>query len=261
VQAAAAAGVPEGVILLAPRRARQPDDPRISPGRAARTERRRAARQRDDSVPAGITPAMLWALVNALADGVLVADDEGVLMLANRRAEELFGYARGELTGQRVESLVPASLRGPHVSQRAGYAREPVARPMGARARLAGLRKDGTTFPVRISLRPVPTATGRLTMAVIRDISADEPPADLAELARAAAAAQDAHRGREILNRMVNGLFRVGLSMQSTADLPDEMAVQQLADALQCMDDIIHEARGYIFADPGHDHTPPDGSR
>jgi hypothetical protein len=151
------------------------------------------------------------------------------------------------------------------VGQRAGYVAEPSARLMGARARLAGLRQDGTTFPVRISLHPVPTATGRLTMAVIRDISGDQPPADLAELARAAAAAHDAHRARELLDRMVHGLFRVGLSLQSTGDLPDEIAVRQIAGALQHLDDIIRGVRDYAFADPGRDgppdHAPPNGSR
>jgi PAS domain S-box-containing protein len=208
---------------------------------------------------------MLWRMVDALADGVLLVNAEGVLVLANRRAEELFGYERGELTGQQVESLVPAGLRSAHGSQRAGYVHEPSARPMGARARLAGLRKDGTTVPVRISLSPVQTATGRFTMAVVRDISEDQPPADLAELARAAAAAQDAHKGRDLLDRVINGLFRVGLSLQSAAELPHEIALPQIADALQHVDNIIGEIRDYIFAGPGHggqpDGAPPNGSR
>jgi PAS domain S-box-containing protein len=254
VRAAAAAGTPAGVIPLTPQ-----------PGQAARTSRRRAARLRDEALPEGATPAMLWRMVDALADGVVLVDAEGVLMLANRRAEELFGYTRGELTGQRVESLVPAGLRSAHESQRAGYAHEPSARPMGARARLSGLRKDGTTVPVRISLSPVQTATGRFTMAVVRDISEDQPPADLAELARAAAAAEDARKGRDLLDLVINGLFRVGLSLQSAAELPHEIALPRIADALQHVDDIIGEIRDYIFADPGHggqpDSAPPNGSR
>ncbi|MGH3188471.1 MAG: PAS domain S-box protein, partial [Streptosporangiaceae bacterium] len=235
------------------------------PGRAARTSRRRGAGLGDQPLPEGATPAMLWRMVDALADGVVLVNAEGLLVLANRRAEELFGYNRGELTGQRVESLVPAGLRSAHERQRAGYAHEPTARPMGARARLAGLRRDGTTVPVRISLSPVQTATGRFTMAVVRDISADQPPADLAELARAAAAAQDARKGRDLLDRVINGLFRVGLSLQSAAELPHEIALPRIADALQHVDDIIGEIRSYIFAGPGRDgqpdSAPPNGSR
>jgi hypothetical protein len=63
----------------------------------------------------------------------------------------------------------------------------------------------------------------------------------------------------ELLDRMVNGLFRVGLSLQSTADLPDEFAVQQIAGALQHVDDIIREVRDYAFADLGRG-GPPDQS-
>ena len=255
VQAALVAGAPEGVIPLTPR-----------PGRVARTSRR-PARLRGEPSPERVTPAMLWRMVDALADGVVLVDAEGVLVLANQRAEELFGYARGELTGQRVESLVPAGLRSAHAGQRAGYAREPSARPMGARARLAGRRKDGTTVPVRISLSPVQTATGRFTMAVVRDVSGDQPSADLAELARAAAAAQDAHEGRDLLDRVVNGLFLVGLSLQSAAELPHDTALPQIADALRHVDDIIGEIRDYTLRGPGPapegqpDSAPPEGAR
>lgn len=245
VRAAAATGTAGGVIALLPREARPSGHDRGSPARAGRPGRRRA-----NPVAAGIGPAVLWNMLNALADGVVLADDAGVLVLANRRAEELFGYLPGELAGQRVEALVPARFRTAHENQRAGYARKPAARPMGHRARLAGLRKDGTTFPVRISLSPVQTATGRFTMAVIRDISQDQPQGDLGELARAAAAAADAHRGRELLDQVVNGLFRVGLSLQSAADVPDEIAVRQIAGALKLVDEIIAEIRDYVFAGP-----------
>ncbi len=70
----------------------------------------------------------------------------------------MFGYSQGELAGQPVESLVPAGLREAHRLDRAAYALKLAARPMADRARLAGLRKDGTTIPVTITLSPVPTA-------------------------------------------------------------------------------------------------------
>ena len=80
------------------------------------------------------------------------------------------------------------------------------------------------------------TATGRFILAVIRDVTEDRPQVDLAELAemvRAAGAADDARRGRELLSQVVDGLFRVGLSLQAATELPHEAAVQQIADALQ----------------------------
>ncbi len=246
VEAAIAAGMP-GVIPLRPRPARDE-------GLAGSRRRRRGAPGRSR---AGITPAVLWGLVDALTDGVVLSDEDGVLVLANRRAEDMFGYRPGELIGQPVESLVPAGLRTAHVTQRAGYAREPAARPMGSRARVAGQRKDGSTFPARVSLSPVVTATGRFVLAVIRDVTDDQPRADLADLARAAAEAGDARRGRELLSQVVDGLLRVGLSLQTAIDVPHEVAVQQIADALRTLDDTIREIGDHVFAVPGDD-GPPD---
>lgn len=202
---------------------------------------------------------MLWGLVDALDDGVVLTDDDGVLVLANRQAEDMFGYRHGELIGQPVESLVPADLRAAHISQRAGYTREPAARPMGSRARLAGQRKDGSTFPVRVSLSPVPTATSRFILAVIRDITEDQPRADLADLARAAAATDQAHPGRELLGRAVDSLLHVGLSLQTAIDLPHDVAVQQIANALRRLDDTIREIHDHVFAERDRD-DPPDSA-
>jgi anti-anti-sigma factor len=245
VEAATAAGAP-GVIPLVPR---------PGPGdRPAGSRRRRRAAP--DEARAGITPAVLWGLVDALADGVVLSDDDGRVALANRRAEDMFGYRHGELVGQPVESLVPAGARAAHIVQRAGYTKEPVARPMAARARLAGQRKDGSTFPARVSLSPVTTATGRFTLAVIRDITEGRPRTDLAELARAAAAADDARRGRELLSLVVDALFRVGLSLQIATSLPHEAAIQQIAETLQTLDDTIRDIHDHVFAAP--DQDPPD---
>ena len=248
VEAAIAAGVP-GVIPLLPR-------PGPGPGeRRAGSRRRRVA---PDRPRAGISPAALWGLFDALDDGVVLANEDGVLVLANRRAEEMFGCRPGALIGQPVESLVPGGLRTAHVAQRAGYTREPVARPMGSRMRLAGQRRDGSTFPVRVSLSPVVTGTGRFVLAVIRDVTEDRPQADLADLADAAAvAADDARRGRELLSRLVDDLFRVGLSLQTAAGLPHEAALEQIAGALQILDDTIREIRDHVFAAPARD-GPPD---
>jgi PAS domain S-box-containing protein len=244
VPVASAAGMPD-VISLPARPGREKDEAQVLPGR-----RGRAAR---------ITPAVLWGLIDALGDGVILTGDDGVIVLANRRAGDMFGYRPGELIGQPVESLVPDGLRPAHISQRAGYAQHPVARPMAARARLAGRRQDGSTFPVRVSLSPVPTASGRLTLAVIRDVTEDLPRTDLGDLARVAAAAGQARRARELLDRVASGLLHVGVSLQGAGELPHDAAVQRIGDALHCLDETIREIHDHIFASGDHDEPPPSG--
>jgi anti-anti-sigma factor len=243
VPAASAAGMP-GVIPLPTRPGKGKDEAPVLPRR-----RRRAH----------VTPAVLWGLVDALHDGVILIDDDGVIVLANRRAGDMYGYPPGELIGQPVESLVPDGLRAAHISQRAGYAQHPTARPMAARARLAGRRKDGGTFPVRVSLSPVPTATGRLILAVVRDVTEDLPHADLGDLARAAAAAGQARRARELLDRVASGLLHVGLSLQAAIELPHDAAVQRIADALHRLDETIREIHDHIFAGRDDDEPPQSG--
>jgi anti-anti-sigma factor len=229
-------------------------------------ERLGAARATGQQGPgAAITPAVLGQLADALADGVTLTDDDGVLVLVNRRLEEMFGYEHGELAGQRVETLIPAGLQQGHRIHRADYVQAPKARPMGAGARLVGLRKDGATFPVEISLSPVPTATGQLIFAVVRDVTAFRPREDLADLARAAVAAEQAHRGQELLDRVTAGLYHVGLSLEAALDLPAEAARDRIADALQRLDDTIREIRDHVFTVRGHPiwphHAPSNGDR
>jgi anti-anti-sigma factor len=195
-----------------------------------------------------ITPAVLWGLVEALEDGVLLAGDDGRLVLVNQRGEEMFGYRRGELIGRQVESLIPADLRAAHLSERVGYQQQPTVRQMAARAQLVGLRKDASTFPVRVSLSPVPTATGHFIMAVVRDMTGSRPHADLADLAHAAIAAGTGDRGRELLDRVVSGLFHVGLSLQHAIELPHDAARERIAEALGRLDDTIREIRDHVLA-------------
>ena len=205
------------------------------------------AATRPEGPAAAITPAVVWKLLDALQDGVALTDGRGTLTLANLRLEEMFGYAHAELTGRPVESLVPVELQAAHRGHRAGYARAPTARPMGAGARLVALRKDGTTFPAEISLSPVATVTGTLTLAVIRDVTEARRLADLADLARAAVAAQHAHRGQDLLDSVTTSLYDVGLSLQAAADLPHDAASKGIAEALRHLDGTIRQIRDRAF--------------
>jgi PAS domain S-box-containing protein len=110
------------------------------------------------------------ALLDAVPDAVIIADREGTIVLANPEAEKLFAYAPGELVGQPVEALVPERFRGGHPKHREGYTGQPRVRPMGAPgSTLYGKRKDGSEFPAEISLSPLHTDDGPLTIAAVRD--------------------------------------------------------------------------------------------
>lgn len=112
------------------------------------------------------------ALLEAAPDAVVIAAGDGGIVLANVQTERLFGYARGDLIGQPIEILVPERLRDRHLGHRRGFLAAPRVRPMGEGLELWGRRADGSEFPVAISLSPVETAEGTLTIAAIRDVTA-----------------------------------------------------------------------------------------
>ncbi|MEX2556478.1 MAG: ATP-binding protein [Actinomycetota bacterium] len=102
-------------------------------------------------------------------DGVVVVDAEGVIRVVNRQTETMFGYAREEMLGHRVEMLLPERFRARHSGMRASYFVDPSTRPMGTGLELIARRKDGTEFPVDISLSPLETEQGVIVSAAVRD--------------------------------------------------------------------------------------------
>jgi PAS domain S-box-containing protein len=115
--------------------------------------------------------AKFRGLLEAAPDGIVGVDLTGRIALINAQAERLFGYRRSELLGQPMEALVPHGLRELHVRHRGRYLADPRPRPMGAGMLLAARRKDGTEFPVEISLSTLATEDGLLASASIRDIT------------------------------------------------------------------------------------------
>jgi PAS domain S-box-containing protein len=111
------------------------------------------------------------SLLEAAPDAFVVVDSQGRIRLVNRQVEKLFGYERSELVGQQVEILVPDSVKALHPQHRSGYMGDPRSRLMGAGLQLSARCKDGTEFPVDISLSAIETAEGLLVSAAIRDVT------------------------------------------------------------------------------------------
>lgn len=110
-------------------------------------------------------------LLEAAPDAIVIVDQNGVIVLANAQTASLFGHDQNSLSGKPIETLIPERFRRIHPNHRQKFASEPQLRPMGIGLDLYGLRADGSEFPVEISLSPLHTEEGRLTIAAIRDIT------------------------------------------------------------------------------------------
>ncbi len=110
-------------------------------------------------------------LLEAAPDSILEIDRDGRILLMNAATERLFGYSREELSGKNVDTLVPDEVRARHAQPRVNYVADPLPRPMGSGLLLEGQRKDGTRFPVEISLSPFESEEGFRIGAIIRDVT------------------------------------------------------------------------------------------
>jgi PAS domain S-box-containing protein len=131
----------------------------------AMTESRTEARTLDKA------DSVFRTLLEAAAEGIILVGEEGRIVMANRKALDLLGYESGELLGQAVEILVPERLREVHASHRKEYMASPHNRPMGVGLDLSARKKDGSEFPVEISLSHAGTGEGLTIMAFISDIT------------------------------------------------------------------------------------------
>lgn len=125
----------------------------------------------------------LRSYLEAASQAIVAVSPDGRIQLVNRRMEEMFGYTRIELLGRELNSLLPRRFRERHAGHQLSFFNEPRLRPMGPGLELAGLRKNGSEFPVEIGLSFVDTENGRLAMGLISDITERKEAAD--QLARA----------------------------------------------------------------------------
>lgn len=114
---------------------------------------------------------LVVALLESASQAIISIDRTGRIVLSNRRAEEMFGYTREELLGAGIEILLPESRRSSHRQEREAYFHRPRVRPMGIGLDLSGRRKDGSEFPVEVSLSNIETERGVFAIAFVSDIS------------------------------------------------------------------------------------------
>lgn len=155
-------------------------------------------------------------LLEATPDAMIIVNKEGLIELANAQMASVFGYSKEEIVGKPVEHLLPGRFRTRHEGHREGFFHSPKNRQMGAGLELYALKKDGTEFPVEVSLSPLETEDGVLVMSAVRDISSRKKSeeamrAQSNELARANAEMTAANKELEAFSYSVSHDLRAPL--------------------------------------------------
>jgi PAS domain S-box-containing protein len=197
---------------------------------------------------------MLRGLFEFAPDTVVVVNHEGRIVRANAQVEQMFGYARDELMGQSIETLIPERFRQAHINHRTAYVVEPHTRPMGAGLELYGKRKDGSEFPVDIMLSPMQLETGDMVIAVVRDITrrkeAERAVQNYAErlkfLSRRLMEVQEAERrhiARELHDEIGQVLTGLKLTLELSVRVPPDEVGPSLHQAHSLVNELMARAR------------------
>ncbi|MDH3747252.1 MAG: PAS domain S-box protein [Gammaproteobacteria bacterium] len=211
-------------------------------------------------LPATSSDAYFRNLLELAPDSMVIVDGDGRIAIVNAQAEKMFGYKRDEMRGRHVELLLPERLHAQHVRHRSAYDRDPRVRPMGSSMTLAAVRKDGSEFPVEISLSPVETPDGTFVSSVIRDvterkrlereINAARQAAERANNANSAFLAAASHDLRQPVQALslLNGALRRTVTDERALDLIEsqERSLTAMTNLLNSLLDISRLDAGAI---------------
>ncbi|MGB5336715.1 MAG: PAS domain S-box protein [Woeseiaceae bacterium] len=217
----------------------------------------RVSREAEDS------EAYFRHLLESAPDAMIIIDERGKIAVVNGQAEMMFGYRRDEMLGQEIEMLLPERIRKRHLSHRQIFMADPKLRPMGEGLDLDAKRKDGSEFPVEISLSPVRTDSQRFVSSVIRDVTErkrmqDEIVAARREAERAnkansaflAAASHDLRQPVQALS-LLNGALRRTVTDERAREMIDHQqhSLTAMTNLLNSLLDISRLDAGAIAPD------------
>jgi PAS domain S-box-containing protein len=211
-----------------------------------------------------LSSELVRSALESAPDAMVIADASGVIVFVNQQATALFGYAPWELTGRKIECLLPERFRSRHVGHREDFNGEVRVRPMGAGLDLFARRRDGTEFPVEISLSPISDDGRVLVAAAIRDVTerkrieaelvAAREIADRANQAKSRFLATASHDLRQPLQALslLNGTLRRTVHDDSAAEavLRQEQAINAMSRLLNALLDISKLESGAIKPEP-----------
>jgi two-component system, sensor histidine kinase len=207
-----------------------------------------------------LSSELVRRVLDSAPDAMIIIDRTGAIVFANRQVETLFGYEAAELIGAKVEVLLPERFRARHIGHRLGYTENLRVRPMGSGLDLFARRRDGTEFPVEISLSPAREGADMLAVAAIRDITdrreiqnelrKAREAADRANQAKSRFLATASHDLRQPLQALslLNGSMRRIVKDETLADAlsQEEQAISAMSRLLNALLDISKLESGAI---------------